>query len=94
MNKNVWFKYSVEEKEELDFLSDDYREYITYNKTERENVKSVVNIISERGFVDLEYCISNNIPLQAGDRVFVNNMNKSIALFVIGKEDITKGINI
>ena len=94
MKKNVWFKYGDDEKVELNLLCNDFREYITYNKTERENISSVISIVSERGYRDLEYCISNNIPLKAGDKVYVNNMNKSIALFVIGREDITKGINI
>ena len=94
MNKNVWFKYNDDDKTELNFLCNDYRDYISFNKTERENVKSVIEIVTQRGYKDLEYYVENNISLQAGDKIFVNNMNKSIALFVIGHEDITKGINI
>ena len=94
MNKNVWFKYDDNDKTELNFLCNDYRDYISFNKTERENVRSVIEIVTQRGYKDLEYLVENNISLQAGDKIFVNNMNKSIALFVIGKEDITKGINI
>ena len=94
MNKNVWFKYDDNDKTELNFLCNDYRDYISFNKTERENVRSVIEIVTQRGYKNLEYYVENNISLQAGDKIFVNNMNKSIALFVIGNEDITKGINI
>ncbi len=94
MSKNVWFKYDSNDEVILNDLCNDYREYISYNKTERENVETVVNLVRSYGYKDLNDCIENNVKLKAGDKVYVNNMNKSIALFVIGKEDITKGINI
>ena len=94
MSKNLWLLYNEREKTELNYLCNDYREYISFNKTERENVRSVIKIVKEKGYKDLEFYVDNNIELQPGDKVYVNNMNKSIALFVIGREDITKGINI
>ena len=32
--------------------------------------------------------------MKAGDKIYVNQMGKSMALFVIGKEPIEKGMNI
>ena len=32
--------------------------------------------------------------MTSGDKVYVNNRDKSVALFIIGDEDITNGINI
>ena len=33
MNKNVWFKYNDDDKTELNYLCNDYRDYIGFNKT-------------------------------------------------------------
>lgn len=94
MSKNVWLKYDDSDKKMLNKLCNEYREYISLNKTERENVETVINTVTSLGYKDLEYYINSNEVLKPGDKVYVNNRNKSIALFVIGKEDITKGMNI
>ena len=46
------------------------------------------------GFVNLEKVIAEHTALKAGDRVYANNMGKGMALFVIGKESMDKGMNI
>ena len=94
MDKNVWLKYDDSDKEILNKLCNEYREYISLNKTERENVETVINTVTSLGYKELSYYIESNEGLKAGDKIYVNNRNKSIALFVIGKEDITKGMNI
>ena len=94
MSKNVWLKYDDSDKEMLNKLCNEYREYISLNKTERENVETVINTVTSLGYKDLEYYINSNEGLKAGDKVYVNNRNKSIALFVIGKEEFTNGMNI
>ena len=94
MSKNVWLKYDDSDREMLNKLCNEYREYISLNKTERENVETVINTVTSLGYRDLEEYINSNEGLNPGDKVYVNNRNKSIALFVIGKEDITKGMNI
>ena len=95
MSKNVWLKYDDSDREMLNKLCNEYREYISLNKTERENVETVINTVTSLGYRDLEEYINSNEGLNPGDKVYVNNRNKSIALFVIGKEDITtSGMNI
>lgn len=94
MSKNVWLKYDDSDREMLNKLCNEYREYISLNKTERENVETVINTVTSLGYRDLEEYINSNEGLNPGDKVYVNNRNKSIALFVIGKEDITNGMNI
>ena len=94
MSKNVWLKYDDSDREMLNKLCNEYREYISLNKTERENVETVINTVTSLGYRNLEEYINSNEGLKAGDKVYVNNRNKSIALFIIGKEDITNGMNI
>ena len=55
---------------------------------------SFVEKAEKAGFVNLEKVIAENTALKAGDRVYANNMGKGMALFVIGKESMEKGMNI
>ena len=92
--ENVWKKYQDEDLNRLNEICDDYRKFISISKIEREVVCNAIELAEEAGFVDLNICIEENRRLDPGDKVYVNNRGKSLALFVIGKEDITQGINI
>ena len=63
-------------------------------KTERECVTSFCGESRKGRFVNLEKVIAEHTALKAGDRVYANNMGKGMALFVIGKESMEKGMNI
>ena len=94
MKENVWKNYSDEDINELNEVCDDYRKFITNSKIEREVVTNTIKLAKEYDFIDIEDYIKENRKLVPGDKVYVNNRGKSIALFIIGKEDLTKGINI
>ena len=94
MKDNIWKKYKDYDIEKLNEICDEYRGFISKSKIEREVVKNSIKMAEDLGFVNLNKYIENNIKLNYGDKVYINNRNKSIALFVIGSEDITKGINI
>ena len=92
--ENVWKKYKDEDINRLSEICDDYRKFLSISKIEREVIKNSILIAEQRGFVDLNTYIKENKKLEVGDKIYVNNRNKSLALFVIGREDITNGINI
>ena len=94
MKENIWSKYNDDDIMTLNEICDEYRNFISKSKIEREVVKNSIKMAEAVGFVNLNKYIENNIKLTPGDKVYINNRNKSIGLFVIGKEDITKGINI
>ena len=94
MKDNIWKKYNDEDINKLNVLCDKYKKFISKSKTEREVVKTSIKLIEDNGFVNLDEFISNNRTISSGDKIYVNNRNKAIALFVIGEDDITKGINI
>ena len=94
MKENIWSKYNDDDIMTLNEICDEYRNFISKSKIEREVVKNSIKMAEAVGFVNLNKYIENNIKLTSGDKVYINNRNKSIGLFVIGKEDITKGINI
>lgn len=94
-NKIAWEKYPEGNKREEVFqFAEDYRKFISDCKTERECVTFFVEKAEKAGFVNLEKVIAEHTALKAGDRVYANNMGKGMALFVIGKESMEKGMNI
>ena len=77
-------------KEDIFNYADGYINFMNVSKTEREIIKSSKKIAESNGFKDIKEYSS----LQAGDKVYYANREKSMYLAVIGKEDIEKGINI
>lgn len=86
--KNAWNKY--ENYDEIMNFANDYKNFITKAKTERTFVKETLTLIKQKGYKD----ISEYDTLKPGDKVFINNRNKNMILFVIGKNDITQGLRI
>ena len=75
--KTVWEKYNENDLKELDVFTEDYRDFLSKAKTEREFVKESVALIEANGFKNLA---AVNGPLKAGDKVYVVNKNKNLCL--------------
>ncbi|WP_249030316.1 aminopeptidase [Tannockella kyphosi] len=92
--KNAWEKYDEKNLEKVMEFSQGYKHYITVGKTERACVKESVRIAVELGYKDLSVMIKNNEALQTGDKVFITNMDKNFASFVIGRKPLEAGLRI
>lgn len=92
--KNAWNKYDDKGIKEIFDFNEGYKNFISNCKTERECVKETIRIAEANGYKNLDDIISNNEELRAGDKVYANNMNKAIALFIIGEEPLEKGMKI
>ena len=92
--ETAWTKYSNGDINKLNSLANDYKKFISNNKTEREIVKEVIKRAEEKGFVDLDKLIKSKTEIKIGDKIYVNNRGKSIALFIIGEEPLENGMNI
>ena len=68
----------------------DYKAFLDGGKTERECAAQIVASAQSAGFVDIGTVGS----LKAGDKVYVRQMHKAVALFVIGSGNIADGMNI
>lgn len=91
---NSWNTYDLDmQKKCLDF-AEEYRRFISENKTEREFADSAVNMLEKEGFVELSRAIEGKKELKPGDKVYCVWMNKSVAVFRIGKEPFEHGLNI
>ena len=92
--KNLWNLYNEEQLQKLEKLNEDYKVYLDKGKTERECIKEAVKMAKEAGYRDLKDVIANQETLKEGDCVYAVCMDKTIALFQIGKESIENGMNI
>lgn len=94
MRENAWKKYDEKEMSEVFAFSEGYKKFISDCKTERECVDEAIRMAKEHGYRDLDEVIRNKETLKAGDKVYANNMGKTIALFMIGEEAMENGMNI
>lgn len=77
----------------MDF-AEDYKQFISSAKTERECVDRFVNEAEMSGYVELSRAVREGRKLSAGDKVYSVWMNKSMVLFEIGKQPFECGMNI
>jgi len=87
--KNTWEKYKDNLNEVMEY-NEGYKDYISKNKTERACVKDSIRLAKEKGFKPFD----SFETLKPGDKVYVNNRDKNIALFVIGNKPLTEGMRI
>lgn len=92
--KNTWAKYDADTMAKVDSFCDGYRRFLDEGKTERECIDTIVNTIEDAGYISMEQAIKNGRKLTEGDKVYSVWMNKSIAMYRIGKEPIENGMNI
>ncbi len=93
--KNAWLKYTKKEDRQkvMDF-AEDYRRFLSGGKTERECTSFFAEEAEKAGFKNLDDIIAADGKVKAGDKVYRTNRGKNIALFVIGEEPLSKGMNI
>ncbi len=92
--ENCWKKYTGEQLEELNQINVLYKNCLNKGKTERECVALAVLMAEADGYRNLEDVIAAGETLQAGDKVYAVCMDKTIALFRLGNQPISAGMNI
>ena len=92
--KNIWTTYGKAELKELNEVNEKYKDCLDKGKTERECVNLTVEMAKEAGYRSLEEVLKEGKALSAGDKVYAVCMGKTIALFQMGQEPISKGMNI
>lgn len=92
--ENAWNTYNKKELTEVERINHSYKQCLDEGKTERECVKVAVRMAKEHGYQDVEELLKRGNGLKAGDKVYAVCMEKSIALFHIGKEPMENGMNI
>ena len=88
--KNGYVGMTQEARAEMEAYCKDYAGFMDACKTEREATAWTVREAEKRGFKPF----TPGMAIQAGDKVYYNNRNKSILLAVIGTQDLSHGCNI
>lgn len=88
--KNAWNKYKENQYKDVMDFNEGYKRFITVGKTERACVKEATSLARQAGFRD----ISEFNSLKPGDKVYITNKEKNIALFVMGEKSLDKGMRI
>lgn len=93
-SENAWSQIDDKETEVVFSFSEAYKKFLDEGKTERECARYMEREAIAKGYKSIVDVIAEGKPVKAGDKIYANNRDKSIILFVIGKEDIEKGMHI
>ena len=85
-----WNEVDALERNKIFSFAEEYMSFMNKSKTEREATKTVLSMLKENGFKD----INDMDSLKYGDRVYYINRNKSVFIAVIGKEVLENGLNL
>ena len=94
MKTNIWNTYSSDQLAELNEINEKYKSCLNAGKTERECVELSIRMAEAAGYRSIEEVLAAGDKLKAGDKVYAVNMNKMLALFRIGEESLSAGMNI
>ncbi len=90
----AWNDYSEEQTKEVMDFAEKYMKFLSEGKTERRFLKLAIEKAEKAGYRNIEDIIKGNETLHPQDKVYMNQMNKSIALMHIGSMPLEKGMNI
>lgn len=91
---NAWKEYTEEQLDQLHYLCEGYKAFISENKTERECCAAAVAMAEEAGYVSLQSRIEEGRRLVPGDKVYAVNRDKTLMLLQLGTEPLEAGVNI
>ena len=91
---NAWKSYTKAELKKLEDTAKEYKHFIDAGKTERECVAETVAALEKAGYISLEKAVASGKKIKAGDKIYLNKMNKAVLVFLIGKKPLAEGMNI
>ena len=85
--KNGYDTMDTEQRIAMEDYCRGYMEFLNANRTEREAVRTAIEMAEDAGFVEYRAGMS----LEAGSRVYRNNRGKALMLAVIGEKSLAEG---
>ena len=73
--------------------SKEYIDFLNKSKTERLCTREIIRLAISQGFISVEEAIKKG-KIEFGDKIFAENKDKGVALFVIGEKDLEEGMKI
>ena len=92
--KTLWETYTAEQKAAMYEYCENYRQFLSRCKTERECVTEMVRMLEAAGYRNLNDVAKNGEKLSAGDKVYANNRGKMLMAVQLGTRPLVEGLNI
>ena len=90
VKKHATLVMSEQEEKKADKYCEGYKKFLDAGKTEREAAAAAVAMAEKAGFKPFD----KKAQYKAGDKIYVLNREKAVILAVIGKSDISNGVNL
>ncbi len=92
--KNAWEVERENNKlDDITSYSKGYMSFLDSGKTERTSCREVVKIAKENGYISIEEVMEKG-SVGAGDKIYAVNKDKAVALFIMGKNSLEKGMKV
>lgn len=92
--KNAWeVEIKNNKLDDIMDYSNGYKLFLDNGKTERTSAREIVRIAKENGYISIEEAIKKG-NISSGDKIYAVNKDKSVALFVMGKNPLEKGMKV
>ncbi len=92
--RSAWKGYGEQDLKELEALAEDYKRFITDNKTERECCAAAVRLAEDAGYTSLEEAVRTGSTLAPGSKVYATLHDKAVMLVHLGTRPLEEGANI
>lgn len=92
--KNVWETMDNKERDKVFAINEEYKDFLDKGKTEREAAREIIRVARERGYISIDELREKGTKPTPGMKLYANNKDKALALFVLGQEKLEKGMNI
>lgn len=92
--KVAWNQRTQEDMTAMEQLAEEYRQFISQNKTERECTRAAIALAEAAGYKPLSQAIAEELPLQPGDKVWAQAKGKALILVHVGRAPMAQGLNI
>lgn len=93
-SSSAWEKYSKSDMTKLNELAEDYKNFISECKTERECCDYAIKEAEAFGYKNIDDARKSGKKLKAGDKIWATSQGKALILVHIGKQPIENGMNI
>ena len=88
---NAWKSYRKTELKKVEALAGQYKDFLNRGKTERECVSYIADKLEKNGYIQLCKAVDGRKELKAGDKIYLNQMNKAVVAFHLGKKSFCAG---
>lgn len=79
--ESSWKEYSGAKRQEVFKFSEEYKDFLKENKTERKCAESIVKLLKKNGFKDMTQLKA----LKKGDKAYKEIKGKAVIAFIVGK---------